>query len=484
MSQILVRYSSEVVIKARSAKTRFVSSIRRQIITTARKREIACEVKRGFNCLVVETDQPLEMIPLLKRLFGLAVICPIDGSCEPTLDEIVKTGAALYSDKIQGQSFAVRARRCGVQTVRRSEIEVHLGAALNPFGTVRLKNPEFTVFVEVLNKRVLFYSKKIRAAGGIPACCQGNALALISGGFDSAVAAWRIMRRGVRVHFLFCNLGGSAYERSVLQVTKVLCDLWGGGYHPRFCVVDFEPIAQAIRHKVHGSAQQVVLKRKMFEVASRVAEINGFDVLVTGEAIGQVSSQVLRNLKLIEEKATVPVFRPLIGTDKDEIMAEAKTVGTAVLSEKIREYCALSDEKPMTTGRRDKVEKAESYLPEGLVDQALNTLRKIDVHSVDGKDLRRNYLYVDKIPKDAVIVDCQESHMHRSWHWPDSIHIDWEQLVSRPRDLDKTKTYLLYCTYGTKSPYAAEILQLQGYEAYAFKGDLGQVQQMAQSLQQ
>ncbi|MCB0387116.1 MAG: hypothetical protein KDD43_17110, partial [Bdellovibrionales bacterium] len=111
--------------------------------------------------------------------------------------------------------------------------------------------------------------------------------------------------------------------------------------------VEFGHIAKEIRAEVGGAGQQVALKRKMYEVASRLGEELGVDALITGEAIGQVSSQVLCNLKLIEEKATLPVLRPLVGMDKEEIMSEAKRVGTAILSEKIREFCSLGGEKPM-----------------------------------------------------------------------------------------------------------------------------------------
>ncbi|MCB0366667.1 MAG: tRNA 4-thiouridine(8) synthase ThiI [Bdellovibrionaceae bacterium] len=476
---ILIRYSSEVVIKGRPAKARFATRVRRHIRKLARLNQLECELIKGFNCLVLKSPQAEEFIPLLKRVFGIGLFCPVVGTCGADLDEILKVGLEIFRERIQGKTYAVRAKKVGTSSVPRRQVEIQLGSVLNPFGTVNLTEPEVTVHVDVNNDEVLFYCQRIRGAGGLPCGSQGSALALMSGGFDSAVAAWRIMRRGVAVHFLFCNLGGAAYERSVLQVTKVLCELWGRAYYPRFYSVDFGQIAQELRREVGGAGQQVALKRKMYEVASRLGEELEVDALITGEAIGQVSSQVLRNLKLIEEKATLPVLRPLVGMDKEEIMAEAKHVGTAVLSEKIREFCGLGGEKPMISGRRDKVEPGEARLSQELVDDCLENLKKRDIHAVDGVTLRKDFLFVEAVPSEAEVIDCQEAHMRRDWQWPRSTHIDWETLVSGTQKLDKTKVYVVYCTYGTKAPLAAEVLQLQGYEVYALRGTINQVRELA-----
>src|SRR5690606_26753614 len=141
------------------------------------------------------------------------------------------------------------------------DLECAIGAALRPFAKrVDLKHAEFTLELEVRPEGAFFYSQRIAGPGGLPLGVEGRALCLISGGFDSSVAAWMLMKRGVALDFVFFNLAGQHYERSVLCVVRALCQQWAYGDKPVIHMIDFNPMQNLIRREVRGSFAQVVLK--------------------------------------------------------------------------------------------------------------------------------------------------------------------------------------------------------------------------------
>ena len=316
-------------------------------------------------------------------------------------------------------------------------------------------------------------------AGGLPAGIQGRALALISGGFDSAVAAWRMMRRGAELHYLYCNLGGVAHERMVLQVVKVLHELWGFGLRPRLHVVDFVPLVQELRAKTDRRLWQLVLKVLFYRAAAIVARKERADAVVTGEALGQVSSQTLPNLATLDRFAEMPMLRPLLGQDKNEIMAEARRIGTAPLSERVPEMCGLAADRPAVTSRVGVLAREVEKVPAELLRRLVEERRTIDVAAVRPEDLREPYLFVDAFPEDAVVIDCREPVEYRVWHVPGAVNIPASELLEGFRGLAKDRRYLLYCTFGTQTPLLAERMQQAGYEAYAFRGGLAAVRRAA-----
>lgn len=295
-------------------------------------------------------------------------------------------------------------------------------------------------------------------------------LVLLSGGYDSAVAAWRMMRRGLRVDFVFCNLGGGAYERLVLQLAKVLNDAWGYGHAARLHVVDFAEPVQALRRDVAPEYWQVVLKRLMYRAASAIAEECDAQAIVTGEALGQVSSQTLANLCAIESVATRPVLRPLIAHEKQDIMDEAARIGTTAISRRVREYCAIGALHPVVATNKERADRAECALAPEVLTKALAECRRIDLGRVRSVDLRAPYLFADSIPVTARLIDCQDEGGFARWHAPGAAHWDPVVLMDRTHELDRTQTYVVYCAHGVTSAGVAEVLQQSGFEAYAFAG--------------
>jgi thiamine biosynthesis protein ThiI len=322
----------------------------------------------------------------------------------------------------------------------------------------------------VQSDKAYLFSQRSLGAGGLPAGVEGRAVALISGGFDSAVASWQMLRRGVELDYILCNLGGPAFERSVLGIVKVLADLWSYGLRPQLHVVDFEPLVIALRRDVNRKYVQVLLKRLMYRVADRIAAQIDAQAIVTGEAIGQVSSQTLINLRAIDEVASLPVLRPLVGSDKEPIIDQSKSVGTYALSALVKEYCALVPDKPVTAARPEAVRDEESHLDLSALDDLIAARKVVDVRSLKAGELAGPYLSTSEVPKDAVVVDCRPRHQYQAWHYPGAIHRELEDLLEHYKSFDRDRTYVLYCPFGLQSAVVAERMQRAGYEAYSFKG--------------
>ena len=426
----------------------------------------AAEAESGDESV---TESVTESVSAASRVFGISSFSRVDAEIGAELDEIVRVGHDLYRDAVRGRRYAVAARRTGRHPFSSRDICVDLGAALNPYGTVDLTTPEVTVSVEVRDRRAYLFSGRTEGPGGLPIGVQGRAVCLISGGFDSAVAAWLLLKRGVALDYVFCNLAGPAFERSVIQVTRVLADRWSYGDRPRMHIVDFsEPVAELQRH-VTPRYWQVVLKRLMYRAAEEVAAEIGADAVVTGESLGQVSSQTLRNLRAIESVAGRPVLRPLVGFDKEEIIRIARRVGTAALSARVKEYCAILSGKPVTAAKTVAVDREEAPLDHGLASRAVAGRKVLALRDLADEDLRRDYLWIDELPDAARVIDCRPAQQDDGWRHPGSRRVlpdDFPKLVA---SLDKDARYVLFCDNGVQSGQFANLLQTVGYEAYALK---------------
>lgn len=477
LDQIVIsRLSSEVALKNKRAKLEFIAALLENLKTSFKKQKLECEIHFQMNQLYIHCNDKEGVCQVLKRTFGVGTYSPVDTICPSTIEDVTKAGQ-IYQERVTDKEYAIRCKKTGGQfNFRSHELERSLGSSLRPFAKkVNLDHPEVTVFVELHNNNAYLFSKRIKGPGGMPNGSQGRALCLISGGFDSAVAAWRILKRGPKVDFIFYNLSGQANERLVLQIVKVLTELWGCHYQPKFYSLDFKGISKEIKSKVKGSCQQIVLKRFMYRVADHFCKKHKYDAFITGEAIAQVSSQTLANLNAITKASDTQVVRPLIGFDKEEIIDQARMIGTAQLSEKVQEHCGISHSYPMTRGLIGVIKNEESLMDFSVMDEAIANTRDIDIDALTAKDFRTQYLFTDKLPPSSVIIDCQQPHMRRAWHIPNSVHFQIDDLLKNFKQLDKSKSYVLYCTYGSQTPYVAEVLQQFGYDAYAFQGGINQV---------
>src|SRR5690606_18131223 len=209
---ILVRLSAELTTKARGTRRRFTRKLVENVRDALRDTGSPFHVESQWTRLYVRSQAP-DALQRLQRVPGLSSMSRVEGSCAADLEEIVRVGQQIYGERVKGRTYAVRAKRTGTHPFSSHDVQQQLGAALNPGAKVNLDNPEIEVEVEIRDRVALFFSHRTPGLGGLPLGVEGKAVCLLSGGFDSAVAAWLMLKRGVEQDYVFCNLAGESYER-------------------------------------------------------------------------------------------------------------------------------------------------------------------------------------------------------------------------------------------------------------------------------
>jgi tRNA uracil 4-sulfurtransferase len=299
-----------------------------------------------------------------RDIMGVARVCrAVRVAKEPAA--AIEAAVALMAGK--SGSFAVRARRRDKRfPLTSAELAVQIGARIQrEYGyPVNLKNPDATVFVEVDQREVFVYTDGRPGQGGLPVGMSGRALVLMSGGIDSPVAAYRMMRRGLRCDFLHFSGMPLTGPESVYKAYGLMHQLDRFQCGSRLFVVAFGKTQQRLAASGASRLQIVAQRRLMLKTGEALAARLGAAALVTGDSLGQVSSQTLANLTALDDAVGLPILRPLIGRDKVEIMAEARQIRTLALSELPDQDCCtlLTPRHVETRARVDDLRRIEARL--------------------------------------------------------------------------------------------------------------------------
>jgi thiamine biosynthesis protein ThiI len=365
MKSIIVHYS-EIALKGNN-RPWFVSRLVRNLreaTTDLGVRDVRALMGRIEIVLDPSADQTA-VHARLGRVFGVGNFAQA-GRAPLDVDAIA---AEILRDLggTEVQSFRVSARRADKRFPLTSpEIEREVGGRIKAAKgwRVDLSHPELTIQVEALNHDAFYFFGKSRGAGGLPVGVSGRVACLLSGGIDSPVAAWRLMRRGCRVlfvHFHSYPILSHASQEKARELVRLLSEYQ---YRSKLFLVPFGEVQQQVVLAVAPPLRVVVYRRLMLRIAESIARAERAQALVTGEVVGQVASQTLENLSTIGRAASMPVLRPLVGMDKEEIMAEAQRLGTFPISIIPDQDCCtlFTPRHPATKARPVDVERAESAL--------------------------------------------------------------------------------------------------------------------------
>ena len=366
MNSVVVHYQ-EIALKGRN-RPWFIGRLVRNIKTATSDLDVQRVVtKMGRIEIVLGSGAAWEAVAgRLREVFGVAnfsraALVPLD------VDVIAK---AILDDlgDLEVSTFRVSARRADKRFPLTSpQIEREVGGRIKEVKgwKVNLDDPEFTIHVEALTGEAFYHFGKEAGPGGMPTGVSGRVVALLSGGIDSPVAAYRLMKRGCRVipvHFHSYPILSRASQEKVRELTALLTRYQ---QFTRLYMVAFGEIQQQVMLAVPPPLRVVVYRRLMLRIAQAIADSVHAGALVTGEVIGQVASQTLENMTSIGSVVALPIFRPLIGMDKEEIIAEAQRLGSYPISIiEDQDCCQLFTPKhPATKARHDDIERAERGLP-------------------------------------------------------------------------------------------------------------------------
>jgi thiamine biosynthesis protein ThiI len=322
-----------------------------------------------------------EAIARVERVFGVAYYA-IARPVERDMDALCR-GAWDEIEPLRFDGFAVRARRSD-KTFPHPTLEIEravgrfLQERLRETGRsdrVQLKNPDLTCYIEITPGPALVYARKIQGTGGLPPNTAGRITCLLSGGYDSAVAAYHMMKRGAHLSFVhFYGTGARPGESSLHVASALARRLVRYQFHTKLYRVPFEEIQREIVRYAPEDYRVLLYRRMMLRIAQVLAKRDHALALVTGDSLGQVASQTLRNLAAVDAAATMPVFRPLVGTDKTDILATAKKIGTYdISSEPFHDCCPVfMPRSPALYAKPEELDDAESKLDlSALVKQGL-----------------------------------------------------------------------------------------------------------------
>ncbi len=474
--KFIVKFFPEITIKSKPVRKQFVKQLYDNLRKLLRAVDPGVEFVRDWDKLtVVASEQGAglkqEYVEILSHTPGIAHFLDVVEFPLGDLHDIFEKTRLLWGDKLAGKTFAVRCRRVGKHDFKSGDIERYVGGGLHQHcetGGVNLRNPEITVRLEVRDDKLYVINQRYPGLGGFPLGSLDPVLSLISGGFDSTVSTYLTMKRGMRTHFCFFNLGGRDHEIGVKEVALYLWQKYGASSRVKFVVVPFEGVVGEILKNVDNSQMGVVLKRMMLRAASRVAEQLGVNALVTGESVAQVSSQTLINLSVIDSVTDTLVLRPLITSDKGDIINLARQIGTEEFAAVMPEYCGVISVKPTTRAKPEKIQREEAKFNFSILEDALEASRAINIDDIASDELMREDVEVISVPiQQGVIIDvrhpAEEERKPLQLSNVEIKKIPFYELHGKFTELDKRKTYLLYCDKGVMSRLHAAHLIEQGY---------------------
>ncbi|HBC3368603.1 TPA: tRNA 4-thiouridine(8) synthase ThiI [Vibrio vulnificus] len=473
--KFIVKPHPEIFVKSESVRKRFTkileSNIR--IIIQNRTESVAVFNRRDHIEVSANSHQYYQQVlEILTTTPGIQQVLEVKQSGFKDLHDIYEQVLELSRERIENKTFVVRAKRRGKHDFTSIELERYVGGGLNQSvesASVKLHNPDITIKIEVVDDKLNQILAHHKGLGGFPLGTQEDLLSLISGGFDSGVSSYLHIKRGSKVHYCFFNLGGPAHEIGVKQVAHFLWNKYGSSAKVRFISVDFEPVVAEILEKVEDGQMGVVLKRMFMRAAGMVAEKFDIQALVTGEALGQVSSQTLTNLRHIDVVTDRLILRPLINWDKDEIIKVARDIGTEDFAKTMPEYCGVISKKPTVKAVKEKLEAEEANFNFDILEQVVRNARQMDIRDIakESAQAAPEVEQVQAIEEHAVVLDIrspdEEDDSPLEIDGIEVKHIPFYKLSTQFGNLDQSKTYLLYCARGVMSRLQALYLQEQGF---------------------
>jgi len=475
--KFIIKYYPEITIKSKSVRKRFCKLLQQNMRNVLRRFDETATVYLDWDKIEVTTkndsfENRARLIDAMQCIPGIGHILEVTEHEFTDVHNIYETVAPIVGASIEGKTFCVRVKRGGNHDFTSNDVERYVGGGLNqhyPSNGVKLTKPDHTVQLEIRNDKLYIIANRFAGLGGFPLPAQEDVLSLMSGGFDSGVSSYMMIKKGARTHYCFFNLGGAAHEIGVKQVSYYLWDRFSASHKVKFITVPFEGVVGEILEKVDNSQMGVVLKRMMMRAAERVAKRMKVQALVTGEALGQVSSQTLTNLSIIDKTVDMLIMRPLVAYDKQDIIDISAKIGTKQFAEVMPEYCGVISNKPTVKAVMSKIEAEEEKFDFAVLEKALEDSVMMDIRDIatETQETVAEVETVNGFSSDDILLDIrspdEEDMNPLEVDGVEVIHMPFYKLATKFGDLDQTKQYLFYCDRGVMSKLQALFLIDQGF---------------------
>lgn len=473
--KFIIKLFPEIMIKSDSVRKRFIKILTSNIRNVLLRETENVAVIRNWDFIEVRAKVAEEVpmvLDLLQRTPGIHHILEVEEYPFETMHDIFEQTLAQVRPQLEGKTFCVRVRRKGKHEFRSLDVERYVGGGLNQHiesARVKLTQPDVTIRIDIEHDKMLLVKARHEGLGGYPIGTQEDVLSLISGGFDSGVSSYMLIRRGSRVHYCFFNLGGAAHEIGVKQMAYHIWSRYSTSHKVRFVAINFENVVGEILEKVDNGQMGVVLKRMMVRAASKVAQRFDIQAIVTGEALGQVSSQTLTNLRLIDKAADALVLRPLITHDKEQIIAMAKTIGTDDIAKSMPEFCGVISKNPTVKAIESRILEEEGHFNFDVLEEVVQQAQYLDIREI-AQQTEQEVTSVEttsELGENDVILDIRSP--EETEESPFTLEgvtvkvLPFYKLSSQFGSLDQSKQYLLYCQRGVMSKLQALYLKENGF---------------------
>lgn len=478
--KFIIKLFPEIIVKSKPVRKRLIAQLKKNLRKILHSLDDSIEVSGSWDFVEVllPEESSIEGSVILDKLAntpGIDFILKVNTHRFSSLEDISEIVIREYRELVAGKSFCVRVKRSGRHPFNSIQVEQKAGGALlhnSDNSRVQLKNPEVAVQLEIKQDKLYTVESRTQGLGGFPMGQQESCVSLISGGYDSSVASYLMMKRGIRTHFCFFNLGGMAHEVGVKQVAHYLWERYSSSHRTLFITIPFEEVVAEILQQVHHTQMGVVLKRMMLKVAQKVAQEFNAPAVVTGECVGQVSSQTLTNLKVIDKAVDILTLRPLITMDKQDIISLSRETGTEEFAAVMPEYCGVISDKPTTCAKIEKIEHEESRFNFDVLDNAFANRKVENIDELYQSDKNIDNIEVVSMPtSDDIVIDIR--HPHELMVKPleltknEILEIPFFKLQSSDL-LNRESCYLLYCDKGIMSQLQAEELSAKGYQVKVY----------------
>ncbi len=476
-----VRYTGEYGTKQRPTRQEMIRRLERNILATLKRHspDAPFKVKGGWDHLVVKSMHPVAEV--LRHIPGIQFFARTGIIPLAPPEALYDTIADHFRPAVKGKTFGIRTRvalkkRKGHFLWKRRDSEVALGDRLYAVSRgVDLTAPDVFCYVEVRDEGIFLFTEKIPGMGGLPVGFTGKSLMLFSGGIDSPVAAWMAYHSGVALDFVYFDLGGAAQREKAEGLHRLLIRRYAGQYPSALRIIDCAPIIAAIKQQPERF-QNLLLKVFFYRTAEAlIAEDPDLVGMVTGEAMGQVSTQTIHNLALLQGMTEVPVWRPLLFMPKQDIIKKARALGTFEMAYTGKEFCALAARHVATRTHPNKIKELLEKMPvTALIRQA--------IAPAPASEPPDDRLQENQGTSRMILVDLRDAPGPLPT-LPNTLEVRtipfsraWNEFLEWPTDA----RYILVCDQGQQSNVLSRFMQEQGYDAISVTGGIRRLEDFIQ----